>query len=188
VLVVQHVDEQFIPGLAAWLQNNSRLPVSPAREGELLRPGNVWIAATGEHLEYADGLAHYTAAPRDAAHSPSVDVLFSSLAQPHQAPRIGVLLTGMGRDGAEGLRAMRRAGALTIAQDAATSIVYGMPRAAAEVEAAAEVLPLNAIGPRILNYLAAAEHRSTHSGASDKQKPDAASGSGGAAVRESRGS
>ncbi len=154
VLVVQHVDPQFTPGLAAWLQHYSRLPVVLAREGELLRPGHVWIAATGEHLVYADGLAHYTPAPHNSLHSPSVDVLFSSLAQPHQAPRAGVLLTGMGRDGAEGLRELRRSGALTIAQDAASSVVYGMPRAAAELKAAAEILPLKAIAARIAGFIA----------------------------------
>jgi two-component system response regulator WspF len=168
VIVVQHVDAQFTPGLAAWLQHHSKLPVVLAKEGELLRPGHVWIAATAEHLVYADGVAHYTATPHNAAHSPSVDVLFSSLAQPHQAPRVGVLLTGMGRDGAEGLRAMRRAGALTITQDAVTSIVYGMPRAAVELKAAVEILPLGAIGPRILNYLALAAHNLAQSAAASE--------------------
>jgi two-component system, chemotaxis family, response regulator WspF len=91
----------------------------------------------------------YKAAPEDAAHSPSIDALFFSLAQPHTTPRIGVVLTGMGRDGAAGLLALRKSGALTIAQDAATSVVYGMPKAAAETDAAIEILPLSAIGPRI---------------------------------------
>lgn len=153
LLVVQHVDAQFTPGLAEWLQHHSRLPVAVARQGEMLRPGRVWIAGSSEHLIYANGLAHYTAAPRNAAHSPSIDVLFASLAQPHQAPRVGVLLTGMGRDGAEGLRELRRSGALTIAQDESTSVVYGMPRAAAELKAAAEVLPLAAIAPRIREFI-----------------------------------
>lgn len=155
ILIVQHVDAQFTPGLAAWLQNHSRMPVALARQDELLRPGHVWIAGTSEHLVYANGLAHYTPVPRNAAHSPSIDVLFASLAQKHHAPRIGVLLTGMGRDGAEGLLALRSSGALTIAQDAATSVVYGMPRAAAELKAAAEILPLAEIAPRICAFIAA---------------------------------
>jgi two-component system response regulator WspF len=80
-----------------------------------------------------------------------VDALFGSLAAEHRALRIGVLLTGMGRDGAEGLLEMRNTGALTIAQDAASCVVYGMPKAAAELDAAVEILTLEAIGPRILN-------------------------------------
>lgn len=155
ILVVQHVDAQFTPSLAAWLQHHSRMPVALAHQDEMLRPGHVWIAGSSEHMVYANGLAHYTPVPLQAAHSPSIDVLFTSLAQPHQAPRIGVLLTGMGRDGAEGLHALRCSGALTIAQNAATSVVYGMPRAAAELKAAAEILPLAAIAPRICAFIAA---------------------------------
>jgi two-component system response regulator WspF len=149
VLVVQHVDEQFTPGLAGWLQHNSRIPVRIARNGDRLSPGGVWLAGTKEHMTYQNGNVLYRAASEDAVHSPSIDVLFFSLAQPHTAPRVGVLLTGMGRDGAAGLLALRKSGALTIAQDAATSVVYGMPKAAAELDAATEILPLSAIGPRV---------------------------------------
>lgn len=156
LLVVQHVDAHFTPGLAAWLQHHSRMPVAIAHQGEMLRPGHVWIAGRSEHhLLYANGLAHYVAASHHATHSPSVDALFTSLAQPHQASRVGVLLTGMGRDGAEGLCALRRSGALTIAQDEATSVVYGMPRAAAELKAATEILPLAGIAPRLIAFIAA---------------------------------
>jgi len=95
------------------------------------------------------GSLNYTAIPKDNAYRPSVDVLFASLAHPHHAARVGVLLTGMGRDGAEGLLALRNAGSLTIAQDADSSVVYGMPKAAADLNAAIETLPLNSIGPRI---------------------------------------
>jgi two-component system response regulator WspF len=149
VLVVQHVDEQFTPGLALWLQHNSKIPVRIARHGERISPGGVWLAGTRENLTYQNGTTLYTAAPEDAAHSPSIDALFFSLARQHLALRVGVLLTGMGRDGAAGLLALRRSGAQTIAQDAETSVVYGMPKAAADLDAASEVLPLSAIGPRI---------------------------------------
>ena len=84
----------------------------------------------------------YKAAPDDAVHSPSIDALFFSLAKPHRVPRVGVLSTGMGRDGAAGLLAMRQSGAHTIAQDESTSVVYGMPKAAADLHAATEILPL----------------------------------------------
>lgn len=161
VLVVQHVDEQFTPGLAAWLKHHSSIPVRIARSGERLSPGNVWIAGTREHLLYDSGFARYTADPAESAHSPSIDMLFTSLAQPHLAPRVGVLLTGMGRDGAEGLLAMRNAGAYTIAQDEASSVVYGMPRAAAELQAAQEILPLDAIAARVCQLLSYTEASAT---------------------------
>jgi two-component system response regulator WspF len=149
VLVVQHVDAHFTPGLAAWLQHYSRMPVAIARHGERLSPGGVWLAGGKENLVYRKGTAFYEAPAADAVHSPSIDALFFSLAQIHLAPRIGVLLSGMGRDGAAGLLAMRKSRALTIAQDEATSVVYGMPKAAAELGAAAEILPLSEVGPRI---------------------------------------
>jgi two-component system response regulator WspF len=153
VLVVQHVDEQFTPGLAAWLQHHSKIPVSIARHGERLSPNGIWLAGTKDNLTYQNGTAIYKAAPEDATHSPSIDALFFSLAQPHRAPRVGILLTGMGRDGAAGLLAMRKSGAHTIAQDASTSVVYGMPKAAAELDAAAEILPLAAIPQRICEFV-----------------------------------
>ena len=97
-----------------------------------------------------EGCLRYTPHPRETPYRPSVDALFGSLAGPHRGLRLGVLLTGMGRDGAEGLLAMQTSGALTIAQDAATCVVYGMPKAAVELKAATEVLGLAAIGPRVL--------------------------------------
>jgi len=168
VLVAQHVDDHFAPGLAAWLQHQSPLTVRIARDGEPLSSRGVWLAGSKDHMVYddEDGSLRYTPHPRDTAYRPSVDALFSSLAGPHRALRIGVLLTGMGRDGADGLLALRNAGALTIAQDAASCVVYGMPKAAVELNAAAEVLPLNAIGARIRNAVIASLQpnvQSTHS-------------------------
>lgn len=154
VLIAQHVDEHFAPGLAEWLQHHTALRVHIAQHRETLRPGGVWIAGTGDHLTYRDGgTVCYAADPKDSPYRPSVDVLFASLAEPHRALCIGVLLTGMGRDGAEGLLAMKNTGALTLAQDAATSVVYGMPKAAADLHAATEILPLDAIGPRIVEAI-----------------------------------
>jgi chemotaxis response regulator CheB len=171
VLVVQHVDEQFTPGLAAWLQHHSKIPVSIARHGQLLSPDGVWLAGTKDNLIYQNGAALYRAAPEDAVHSPSIDALFFSLAQPHSAPRVGVLLTGMGRDGAAGLLAMRKSGAHTIAQDAATSVVYGMPKAAAELDAAAEILPLAAIAPRLSEFILGDDRgREKHHNENDKHE------------------
>ena len=152
ILVAQHVDEHFAPGLAKWLQHHSPLPIRIAHDGEPITPGGVWIAGSKDHLVYNEGgFVSYTPHPRATAYRPSVDALFNSLAAPHRAMRIGVLLTGMGRDGAEGMLALNHGGALTIAQDAASCVVYGMPKAAVELKAATEVLPLDQIGPRIRN-------------------------------------
>jgi two-component system response regulator WspF len=154
VLISQHVDQQFAPGLAAWLQNHTPLPVKLGTPHQPLAAGTIVLSGTNDHLIYEPGgFANYTEEPRDTTYRPSVDVLFKSLALPHPAPRVGVLLTGMGRDGAEGLLALRRSGALTLAQDEATSVVYGMPKAAAELKAACEILPLRAIGPKICDHI-----------------------------------
>jgi two-component system response regulator WspF len=151
VLIAQHVDPQFAPALAEWLQHHSALPVRIAQDRDPVSARGIWLAGSSDHLVYdQDGLLRYTKHPRDTPYRPSADALFGSLAEPHRTPRVGVLLTGMGRDGAEGLLAMRTAGALTIAQDAASCVVYGMPKAAVEIKAAAEVLPVAAIGPRIV--------------------------------------
>lgn len=153
VLVVQHVDRQFTSSLAGWLQHCSKMPVEIAEADARLSPGTIWIAGREENLTFDNGFARYSPAPEDAIHKPSIDTLFYSLAKPHRVPRIGVLLTGMGRDGAAGLLALRMSGALTIAQDAATSVVYGMPKAAADLDAADEILPLASIAPRICDVV-----------------------------------
>ena len=156
VLIAQHVDHQFVPALADWLQHHTALPVRIAGDRDYVSGRGIWLAGSSEHLVYdQDGVLRYTRHPRDTPYRPSADALFGSLAGPHRALRIGVLLTGMGRDGAQGLLAMRTAGALTIAQDAASCVVYGMPKAAAELNAAAEILPITAIGPRILEAVVA---------------------------------
>jgi two-component system response regulator WspF len=155
VLIVQHVDEHFAPGLASWLADHSRFPVELAREGSRPRPGVALLAATGDHLVMQpDGSVAYTRKPVELAYRPSVDVLFQSLVA--HGPRHGVaaLLTGMGKDGAAGLLALRKRGWTTFAQDEASSVVYGMPRAAAELGAAERVLPVSAMGAEILRKLA----------------------------------
>jgi two-component system response regulator WspF len=164
ILIAQHVDEQFAPGLAAWLQHHTPLPVRIAQHGEQLSEGGVWIAGTNDHMIYQrGGTVDYTPNPRESAYRPSVDVLFESLTLRHRALRLGVLLTGMGRDGGAGLLALRNSGAHTIAQDAATSIVYGMPKAGAEMGGAEQVLPIEAIGPRIRQLVETEALAPTHS-------------------------
>lgn len=150
VVIVQHVDAEFAPGLADWLATTSLLPVRLARDGEPPVRGTVLIAGTNDHLVLrASGALGTTPHPEDSAYRPGVDVFFESAARHWRGDLTGVLLTGMGRDGAAGLKKIRGAGHHTIAQDQATSAVYGMPKAAAELEAAVEILPLDRIAAAI---------------------------------------
>ncbi len=145
ILVVQHIADGFTEGLASWLDQESGLTVRTARDGEALGPGLVLVAPTGRHLVVERGRARLSDAPAVDSFKPSVTPLFLSAAQVYGARACGVLLTGMGRDGAEGLRAIKRAGGSTIAQDEASSAVFGMPRAAIEAGAVDRVLPLGEI-------------------------------------------
>ncbi len=154
VIVVMHVDQQFARGMARWMAGFSKLPVRTAAEDEAPAPGEVLLAATNDHLTLGyDGCLHYQAEPLACHYRPSVDVFFSSLVQHWPAEAVGVLLTGMGRDGAAGLKAMREHGWHTIAQDEKTSVIYGMPRAAAEIGAAGQILALDRIGPELVRLL-----------------------------------
>ncbi|UZF92156.1 chemotaxis response regulator protein-glutamate methylesterase [Bosea sp. NBC_00550] len=151
IILVQHLDAQFVPGFASWLEQQCGLAVRPALEGDRPVPGSVLIAASADHLVLkAGGELGYRAEPRDYPYRPSVDTFFESVAQQWRGEPVGVLLTGMGRDGARGLKLLRDKHHLTIAQDQATSAVYGMPKAAAAIGAAAEILPLTAIAPRLV--------------------------------------
>jgi len=153
IAVVQHIADGFTEGLANWLGQESRLEVREARDRDVLRPGLVLLAPTGRHLVVFQGLARLSDAPPVDSFRPSVTPLFRSAAEAYGIRACGVILTGMGRDGAEGLKALKRAGGHTIAQDEATSAVYGMPRAAIETGAVDQVLPLDEI-PRALVELA----------------------------------
>ena len=150
VLIVQHIDHQFAAGMADWLQQYTPWAVRIAKEGEHPEPGVVLIAGTADHMVFksAERLG-YTADPVGAVHRPSVDVFFDSCNRHWRGEIYAALLTGMGRDGAGAMKALRDKGHYTVAQDAATSAVYGMPKAAADMGAAVEVLPLERIGPRL---------------------------------------
>jgi two-component system chemotaxis response regulator CheB len=145
IAIVQHIADGFTSGLASWLAAESHLEVREAQEGELLRPGRILLAPSGRHLVVADGRARLSDAPPVDTFKPSVTPLFLSAARHHGARACGVILTGMGRDGAEGLRAIKVAGGPTLAQDEATSAVFGMPRAAIELGAVDRVLALDEI-------------------------------------------
>ena len=143
VVIVQHVDPQFAAGMADWLQLHTSLKVRLAVPGDVPCRGTVLIAGRADHLTMGEnGALAYTPHPRECVFRPSVDVFFQSVAAHWNGPVVGVILTGMGRDGAAGLRMLRDRGYPTIAQDKASSAVYGMPKAAMEAGAATEILPL----------------------------------------------
>lgn len=152
IIIVQHVDERFAGGMAAWLSRTSPLPVRVAEEGDRPLTGTVLLAATNDHLKLkAPDRVGYTPEPRDYAYRPSIDVFFESVSATWPGEAVGILLTGMGRDGARGLKALRSHGHYTIAQDHATSAVYGMPKAAAAIGAAVDILPIERIAPRLID-------------------------------------
>lgn len=159
ILIVQHMPPGFTRTFAARLDADSHLTVREAKAGELLRSGHAYIAPGGRHLRVRKVACGYVAIVDDDApvmhHRPSVDVLFRSALGATAGRAIGVLLTGMGGDGAAALLALREAGAYTIAQDAATCVVYGMPREAAQLGAAMAVLPLCAIADELAKCSAA---------------------------------
>jgi two-component system chemotaxis response regulator CheB len=147
VLVVQHISAGFTDGLATWLDGAVPLSVSLATNGARLGPG-IWIAPEGAHLVVRGGRLLLDRTTRSGHHRPSGDMLLKSLAQAYGARAAAVVLTGMGKDGAGGAGAVREAGGLVVAQDEATSAVYGMPKAV--VEGGADwVLPLEEIAPRL---------------------------------------
>lgn len=128
IVLVQHVDQVFAAGMAEWLASASGLDVRLAREGEPPQAGAVLLAGTNHHIRLLkNGTLAYTAEPVNEIYRPSIDVFFESVANYWNGDAVGVLLTGMGRDGAQGLKLMRQQGYLTIAQDQQSSAVYGMP-------------------------------------------------------------
>ncbi|MDD2236582.1 MAG: chemotaxis-specific protein-glutamate methyltransferase CheB [Kiritimatiellae bacterium] len=150
MVAVQHIDARFSRGLVQWLNDQIGWPVDAAERGMEPEAGRIYLAVSDDHLVMtAEGRFDYCREPADYPYRPSVDVFFHSLAAHGKNDGVGVLLTGMGNDGAKGLLAMRQAGWKTVAQDKETSMIYGMPRAAAELGAAAEILPL----PQIAEYL-----------------------------------
>ncbi len=150
VLVVQHIHPEFVEGLATWMRQVSPLPVRVARSGEPAEPGTVYIGPGNVHLRLAVGGRVELSPDPPSIHCPSADELFRSVAEHAGADGIGVVLTGMGSDGATGLAELRRRGGLTIAQDEASSAVFGMPRAAMRLGAVDSVLPLTEIAGAVL--------------------------------------
>jgi len=154
VVVVQHIDAAFADQMAKWLGDQIPVPVRAIADGDAPEGGMVHLARTNDHLYLTPG-GHfcYDSHPRDEIYRPSIDVFFRSVSLHWEKPATGVLLTGMGRDGALGLLALRRAGKTTIAQDEASSAVYGMPKAAAELGAAEKILALDSISHALLGKM-----------------------------------
>jgi two-component system, chemotaxis family, protein-glutamate methylesterase/glutaminase len=152
ILLVQHIGPAFAASYVEWLAGLTRHRVACARDGEPVPAGRVTMAPADRHLTVRDGRLHLSDGPERHSCRPSVDVLFESVALAYPAAATGCLLTGMGRDGAAGLLAMRRAGCRTIAQDEASCVVYGMPREAVLLDAVDEVLPPAEIGRRLTSY------------------------------------
>ena len=154
IVVVQHMAEGFLEGLARWLDDSSELSVGVARDGERLIAGNVYLAPAGLNLVLRPGFrVELTSPPDGQYHVPGVDVTFASVARLCGPSAVGVLLTGMGRDGAKGLLAMRQAGARTMGQDEASSVVWGMPAAALALDAVDLQLPLPKIAAAIMTAI-----------------------------------
>ncbi len=149
VLIVQHLDPRFVDGFRDWMVRVSALPVEMAEDGTRLRRGVVYLAPHGLHLKLGSGRRTVLDPQPARLHRPSADELFLSMASSAGSQGIGVVLTGMGDDGAVGLRALHLAGGSTLVQDRESSAVYGMPSAAGRLEAADRELPLDRIAVAI---------------------------------------
>ena len=156
--IVQHVAEGFSGGLAEWLDKESELTVREARNGDEIEFGSALIAPSGSHMMMTSGhrVALNKAAPI-SGHRPSADVLFASVARTYKHNSIGVILTGMGSDGAQGITEIKQAGGTTIAQDEESCVVFGMPQAAIQNGMIDIVLPLDSIAARIVKLCKASQ-------------------------------
>jgi two-component system chemotaxis response regulator CheB len=158
VLLVQHMMPSFLEGFASWLTSVTPYRAVIARSGDVTAPGVVYLAPADHHLQLDGDRIRLSQDPPASAQRPSATVLFHSIARSAGPSGIGVLLTGMGDDGADGLLALRRAGGYTVAEHESTATVYGMPKAAVDRHAACDCLPLQDIAPRVLELGLAAEH------------------------------
>lgn len=154
ILCVQHISEGFLQGLVDWLGSECQMPVKIAKFGEIPQPGVIYFPPEGRHLEL-DSFGKFlcTNSPPVSGHRPSVTVTFASVAKCYGAANIAVLLTGMGRDGADGMLAIAQAGGITIAQNEASCVVFGMPKEAIALGAAKHILPVNEIASMLLKQV-----------------------------------
>jgi two-component system chemotaxis response regulator CheB len=163
ILIVQHMPEMFTASFAKRLDGLCQMRVKEAEHGEKVLPGTAYLAPGHSHLSLRRVVGGYVCELAQSEpvnrHRPAVDVLFHSAAKQVGANALGVILTGMGKDGAQGLLAMKQAGAWTIGQDQESCVVYGMPREAAAIGALDDVAPLKEIGQRVLSRLRGIERR-----------------------------
>jgi len=166
VVMVQHMPEMFTASFARRLDSLSRLRVKEAEQGERILPGHAYLAPGHSHLEIRKSGGGYVCellqTPPFNRHRPAVDVLFDSAAAQARGSAVAALLTGMGKDGAQGMLAMRKAGAWTIGQDQESCVVYGMPREAAQIGACSEVSPITRVAERIMAALQGGRRMAAH--------------------------
>lgn len=160
IAIVQHMPPRFTQSMATRLDSMSAVHVKEAEDGDTLVPATVLIAPGGKHLQFEQRngqvRARITDEPRDSLYRPSADVMITSAVETMNQPLIGVIMTGMGKDGLEGLKRVKQKGGYVVAQDEETCIVYGMPKAAVDEGVADIVVPLQSI-PRVLNQLVGLE-------------------------------
>lgn len=154
IVIAQHIADGFVPGLVSWLDAGCAISVYAAEDGQIPEPGSAYFAPTGSNIVMDGKTIRYRPPGHGQLYIPSADTLFESVARSHGKNAVGVILTGMGADGANGLKLMRNAGARTIAQDEATCTVFGMPKAAIDIGAAEKVLPVQGIAEGIQEALA----------------------------------
>ena len=150
ILLVQHMAPTFLDGFVDWLRRNVPQKVVQAAAGQVPKSGHIYLSPADRHLEVGPRSLRLSDRPPLRNQRPSATILFETLARHHGSTAIGVLLTGMGEDGAHGLLKMRQSGSHTIAEDASTAVVFGMPGAASALDAASEMLALPMIAPRLL--------------------------------------
>lgn len=153
VLAVQHITDGFLAGFVSWLSGVTPFTTTIAKDGECPTPGKVYFPPEDKHLEIKDGRLRITGGAMVSTQRPSGTVLLKSMAKDQGTHALGVLLTGMGSDGAEGLLALKLAGGYTIAESESTAIIYGMPAEAVRLGGVCESLPIDAIAPGILEII-----------------------------------
>jgi two-component system chemotaxis response regulator CheB len=154
VVIVQHISEGFDSELTHWLAETSALTIDQASHGDIIKPGIAYVCPAGRHAIIQDGgIITLDDSPAIDCFRPSGDLMLSSMSQIYGPGATGVILTGMGRDGARGMKAVKDAGGRTIAQDEQTSLIFGMPRAAIEMGAVDRIAPLDLISEEIMDSL-----------------------------------